>query len=59
MLYWFGRGFFHPIDLDLLLRREGIDTCFMRLEEMKNLYGRVPFLPGPTPGPLLHEQVFK
>ena len=57
MLEWFEAGCYFPADL--MLRRAGIDRRFTPLNEMSRLYGRVPFTPGPAPGPLLHEQVFK
>jgi PERQ amino acid-rich with GYF domain-containing protein len=56
MLEWFEAGCYFPADL--MLRRAGIDRRFTPLNEMSRLYGRVPFTPGPAPGPLLHEQVF-
>ena len=55
MLEWFEAGCYFPADL--MLRRAGIDGRFTPLNEMSRLYGRVPFTPGPAPGPLLHEQV--
>ena len=54
MLEWLQSGYFPS---DLMLRRAGIDRRFTPLNEMTRLYGRVPFTPGPAPGPLLHEQV--
>ena len=57
MLEWFEAGCYFPADL--MLRRAGIDRRFTPLNEMSRLYGRVPFTPGPAPGPLLHEQVLK
>jgi len=54
MLEWFEAGCYFPADL--MLRRAGIDRRFTPLNEMSRLYGRVPFTPGPAPGPLLHEQ---
>ena len=54
MLEWFEAGCYFPADL--MLRRAGIDGRFTPLNEMSRLYGRVPFTPGPAPGPLLHEQ---
>ena len=53
MLEWFEAGCYFPADL--MLRRAGIDRRFTPLNEMSRLYGRVPFTPGPAPGPLLHE----
>ena len=52
MLEWCEAGYFPA---DLMLRRAGIDQRFTRLNEMTRMYGRVPFTPGPAPGPLLQE----
>lgn len=53
MLEWFEAGYFPA---DLRLRRAGIDRRYAPLNEISRLYGRVPFTPGPAPGPLLPEQ---
>lgn len=50
MLEWFEAGCYFPADL--MLRRSGIDRRFTPLNEMSRLYGRVPFMPGPAPGPI-------
>ena len=52
MLEWYEARYFPA---DLMLRRAGIDRRFTALNEISMLYGRVPFTPGPAPGPLLPE----
>lgn len=51
MMEWFEAGCYFPSDL--MLRRAGIDRKYTPLNEMSRLYGRVPFTPGPAPGPII------
>jgi len=48
MLEWFTAGYFPA---DLMVRRS-CDQRFTSLTELRQLYGRVPFTPGPAPPPL-------
>ena len=52
MLEWYSAGYFPP---DLMLRRS-CDKRFVSLKDLKMLYGRVPFTPGPSPPPLVDNQ---
>merc|ERR1719361_105754 len=52
MLEWYEACYFPP---DLMLRRAGIDRRFTPLNNMTRMYARVPFTPGPAPGPLLQD----
>ena len=54
MMDWYEAGYFPP---ELRLRRAGIDRRFAALNDISRLYGRVPFTPGPAPGPLLDHPV--
>jgi len=49
MFEWYSARYFPA---DLMVRRN-TDGRFISLTEMSQLYGRVPFTPGPTPPPIL------
>ncbi len=48
MAEWFSAGYF---TMNLLVKR-GCDDVFHPLGELIKRWGRVPFLPGPTPPPI-------